>query len=166
MSEPNYSPGLEGVVAGETAISTIAGGLQYRGYSIEELAQQGTFEEVAYLVLRGELPNAGQLREFEQRLEKWCTIAPEIVDFVRRIPAGVSMMDVLRSATSMLAHWDPEVGNNSHEANVRKAERLLAQLPVAMASSKRWFSWRISSLCSGVGTTVSCCWIIHFYFHT
>ena len=70
MSEPIYRPGLEGVVAGETAISTIAGGLQYRGYSIEDLAANATFEEVAYLILRGELPNAEELAAMRLRLGK------------------------------------------------------------------------------------------------
>ncbi len=60
MPEEIYSPGLEGVIAGETAISTVTGGLSYRGYSIEDLARHGTFEEVAYLLLHGELPAAEQ----------------------------------------------------------------------------------------------------------
>ena len=66
MSEPSYHPGLEGVVAGETAISTIAGGsgLRYRGYAIEDLAREASFEEVAYLILHGELPTSGALSDF------------------------------------------------------------------------------------------------------
>ena len=69
MAEEIYSPGLEGVIAGETAISTVSGGLSYRGYSIEDLARNGTFEEVAYLLLYGELPDAEQLDELRKRLE-------------------------------------------------------------------------------------------------
>ena len=56
MAESLYRPGLEGIIAGETAVSTIAGGLLYRGYAVEELAQHTSFEEVAYLILYGELP--------------------------------------------------------------------------------------------------------------
>jgi citrate synthase len=67
MSEA-YSPGLAGVVAGETAISTVETGLTYRGYAIEDLAAHSTYEEVAYLVLYGELPTADQAASFRQRL--------------------------------------------------------------------------------------------------
>ena len=69
MAEEIYSPGLEGVIAGETAISTVSGGLSYRGYSIEDLARHAAFEEVAYLLLYGELPNAEQLDELNKRLQ-------------------------------------------------------------------------------------------------
>jgi len=137
MAEEIYSPGLEGVIAGETAISTVSGGLSYRGYSIEDLARHATFEEVAYLLLYGELPNAEQLDELHKRLEAAAQVPPPIIEAVRHFPATALPMDVLRSAASMLAHWDPEVIDNSHEANVRKAERLLAQLPVIMAARHR-----------------------------
>jgi citrate synthase len=137
MPEEIYSPGLEGVIAGETAISTVSGGLSYRGYSIEELARHGTFEEVAYLLLYGELPGAEQLDEFRKRLGAAAQVPPPIIEALRQMPAGTSPMDVLRTATSMLAHWDPDVADNSHAANVRKAERLLAQLPVVMAARHR-----------------------------
>ena len=68
MSESEYHPGLEGVVAGETAISTIEGGLQYRGYAIEALAAEATFIETAYLLLHGELPNQEHLADFQSML--------------------------------------------------------------------------------------------------
>jgi 2-methylcitrate synthase/citrate synthase II len=132
-----YSPGLEGVIAGETAISTVSGGLSYRGYSIEDLARHAIFEEVAYLLLYGELPNASQLSDFKQRLSSAAEVPAAIVEALRKFPAEASAMDVLRSASSMLAHWDPEVSDNSHDANIRKAERLLAQLPVVMAARHR-----------------------------
>jgi citrate synthase len=132
-----YSPGLEGVIAGETAISTLAQGLSYRGYGIEELTAKSNYEEVAYLVLYGELPTAQQAAQFHERLMAAMKIPPEIVEALRKIPGGANSMDVLRSATSLLAHWEPEVDDNSHDANVRKAIRLLAQLPVAMAARER-----------------------------
>ena len=137
MPNEIYSPGLEGVIAGETAISTVSGGLSYRGYSIEELARHGSFEEVAYLLLYGELPNALQLDEFQKRLQAAAQVPRPIIDTLRHLPATASPMDVLRSGASLLAHWDPEAGDNSHDANVRKAERLLAQLPVVMAARHR-----------------------------
>ena len=137
MAEEIYSPGLEGVIAGETAISTIAGGLQYRGYSVETLADHCSFEEVAYLVLEGELPNADQLSAFCEQLNDAMFINSEIVDLLGKLPPGGSMMDVMRTGASLLAHWDPETGDNSHAANSRKAIRLLAQLPVVMAARER-----------------------------
>ena len=108
MTEPIYSPGLEGVIAGETAISTIAGGLQYRGYSIEDLAEHATFEEVAYLLLYGELPTAEQLDQFQRRLGAAAEVPPAIIEMLRKIPAGAPMMDVMRTGCSLLAHWDPD----------------------------------------------------------
>jgi 2-methylcitrate synthase/citrate synthase II len=136
VTEPIYSPGLEGIIAGETAVSTIAGGLRYRGYAVEELAERSTFEATAYLVLNGELPAREELAAFRARLNA-ATVAPEIIDTLRRIPRDAPMMDVMRTVASLLAHWDPDVADNSHAANLRKAERLLAQLPVAMAARHR-----------------------------
>jgi 2-methylcitrate synthase/citrate synthase II len=137
MAEEIFSPGLEGVIAGESAISTVTGGLQYRGYSIEDLARSATFEEVAYLLLYGELPSAEQLDDFQKRLSSAAEVAPAIIDTLRRIPPTVDSMDVLRSSCSLLSHWDPERDDNSHDANLRKAERLLAQLPIVMAARHR-----------------------------
>src|SRR3990172_5986774 len=102
MAEEIYSPGLEGVIAGETAISTVTGGLSYRGYSIEDLARPGTFEEVAYLLLYGELPAAEQLDDFRKRLKAASQVPRPIIEMLRQMPAGTSGMDVLRSATSLL----------------------------------------------------------------
>lgn len=132
-----YSPGLEGVIAGETAISTITGGLSYRGYAVEDLAENATFEEVAYLILYGELPKPGELDAFKRRLGAAAAIQPAIIDTLRSIPAPASFMDVMRTGASLLAHWDPETNDNSHEANLRKAERLLAQLPTVLAARHR-----------------------------
>ena len=102
MAEEIYSPGLEGVIAGETAISTVTGGLSYRGYSIEDLARHGTFEEVAYLLLYGELPAAEQLDDFRKRLKAASHVPRPIIEMLRQIPAGTNGMDVLRSAASLL----------------------------------------------------------------
>ena len=137
MSEPIYSPGLEGVIAGETAVSTVDTGLTYRGYTIEDLAEHSTFEEVAYLILYGELPAQRQAADFHARLGKAATVPPELIDVLRKIPAAAPTMDVLRTATSFLAHFDPDVADGSHQANVRKAERLLAQLPIVIAARQR-----------------------------
>ncbi|MDX1944550.1 MAG: citrate/2-methylcitrate synthase [Pirellulaceae bacterium] len=136
MSE-TYSPGLEGVIAGETAISTVETGLTYRGYTIEDLAANSTYEEVAYLILHGELPTAAEAAAFRQRLAGASRVPAELIATLRHIPAATPSMDVLRSATSLLAHWDPETADNSHAANIRKTERLLAQIPVVVAARQR-----------------------------
>src|SRR6478672_3182700 len=118
MSE-SYSPGLEGIIAGETSISTVETGLTYRGYAIEDLAEHSTYEEVAYLILYGELPTAEQAAAFRRRLGAGASVPREIIEALRHIPAAAPSMDVLRSAVSLLAHWDPEVAAGSHDANVR-----------------------------------------------
>jgi citrate synthase len=138
MSAPEiYSPGLEGVIAGETAISTITGGLRYRGYPVTELAAHATFEEVAYLLLRGALPTAGQLADWRRQLAPAASLPEPLIALFKKLPAGASPMDVLRTGVSVLSHFDPDVADNSHDANFRKAERLLAQIPVAVAAQYR-----------------------------
>src|SRR5713101_5189253 len=139
MSAPEiYSPGLEGVIAGETSISTITGGLRYRGYPVTELAEKTSFEEVAYLLLHGELPTASQLNAFQKRLAEARKIPDSLRGLLKVLPPKASAMDVLRTGVSVLAHYDPEVENSSHDANLRKAERLLAQIPLAVAAFYRF----------------------------
>src|SRR5438874_8889251 len=99
-----YSPGLEGVVAGETSISTVDTGLTYRGYAIEDLAEHSTYEEVAYLILYGELPTGRQTLDFRQRLGAATAVPKELIETLQRIPKDAPSMDVLRSAVSLLAH--------------------------------------------------------------
>jgi citrate synthase len=133
----SYSPGLEGIVAGETAVSTVETGLTYRGYTIEDLGANSNYEEVAYLVLHGELPTAAEAAAFRAQLGTAAFVPPEVLQTLRSIPASASTMDVLRSAASLLAHWEPEVNDNSHAANVRKTERLIAKMPVIIAARQR-----------------------------
>lgn len=133
----SYSPGLEGIVAGETAVSSLANGLTYRGYAVEELAAQASYEEVAYLILFGELPKSEQLTSFQKRLADEAYLPAEVLQVLAALPPSTSMMDALRTTCSLLASWDPDVNSNAHEANVRKAERLLAKLPVALAARHR-----------------------------
>ncbi len=133
-----YSPGLEGVIAGETAISTITEGLSYRGYPVTQLAEKATFEEVAYLLLHGELPTARQLEDFHQRMAAARRLPQPLRDLLKALPREASPMDVLRSAVSVLSHFDPDISDNSPAANLRKAERLLGQIPVAIAEQYRF----------------------------
>lgn len=147
MSQPGddaYKPGLEGVIANETAIASVEGkegngGLEYRGYRIEDLADSVSFEEAAYLLLHGDLPTRAQLADFDGRLRSQRSIPPALVELFPKIPASVHPMDALRTAVSVLSHFDPEVNAppRDHAANVRKAERLLAQVPTAVASYER-----------------------------
>ena len=137
MAEPLSHPGLEGVVAGATAVSSLAHGLSYRGYAVEELAQHATFEETAYLILYGELPTTDQLAAFNQRLRHNALVPLTVIDILRRLPPAADMMDVMRTGASLLAHWDPDQTSNDRDANLRKAERLLAQMPVIMAARHR-----------------------------
>ena len=137
MTTPAYSPGLEGVIAGETAICTVEGGLSYRGYFVGDLAEHCSFDEVAYLLLHGELPTADQLTAFQARVAAARRLPPALKDLFAALPNWTTPLDALRTAVSALAHFDQDAADGSHEANVRKAERLLAQIPVAIADHDR-----------------------------
>src|SRR5690606_20162874 len=116
-----------------------AGGLEYRGYNIEDLAEKVSYEESAFLLLHGDLPTASQLREFQSRLRAARAIPEPLVTPFRQIPADVHPIDVLRTSVSVLAHFDPErdAEATDHGANVRKAERLIAQMATAVAYRER-----------------------------
>src|SRR5262245_20154495 len=138
MSTPEiYSPGLEGVIAGETAISTVSEGLSYRGYFVPELAEKCSFDEVAHLLLHGELPTARQLADFQKRVAAARRLPECLHALFQELPRWTPAMDALRTAVSVLAHFDQDVSDNSHDANLRKAERLLAQIPLAVADHHR-----------------------------
>jgi citrate synthase len=133
MTSEIYSPGLEGILAGETAISTVTEGLRYRGYPVTELAEKASFEEAAHLLLHGDLPTAAQLADFRERLAAARRLPDPLRELLRAVPHSAVSMDVVRSAVSVLAHFDPDTEDNSRAANLRKAERLLGQIPVAVA---------------------------------
>lgn len=139
-----YYPGLEGVIASETAISSVegregAGGLEYRGYGIEDLAEAVSYEETAFLLIHGDLPTRGELEAFRGRLRAARQVPEPLVALFRQVPAQAHPMDVLRTSVSVLAHFDPDVNAppTDHEANVRKAERLVAQMATAVAYRER-----------------------------
>jgi len=137
MASEQYFPGLEGVIAGETAVSTITGGLSYRGYGITDLAEQSTFPEVAYLLLHGELPSEDQLADFKATLDDAAEVDGSIIELLRNIPLHVGSMDVLRTGISAAAHFDPQLDENTTTANIGKAIRLLAQIPILIAARHR-----------------------------
>jgi 2-methylcitrate synthase len=104
--------GLRGQSAGSTAICTVGKegiGLTYRGYHIEDLAQNATFEEVAYLLLKGTLPNWQELDDFKKRLKGLRSLSPALKEVLERIPKDTQPMDVLRTGTSMLGTLEPEL---------------------------------------------------------
>lgn len=134
--------GLEGIVAGQTAVCTLEGHMSYRGYTIEDLAAGASYEEVAYLLLHGELPTRPSLDAFRTRIAAAAELPAPLVDALRAVPVEAPMMDVMRTGCSMLAHFDPDVADNGRDANLRKAERLLARLPLVMATKHRFNTGR------------------------
>jgi 2-methylcitrate synthase len=129
MNASSYSPGLEGVVAGQTAISTVGKEhveLAYRGYSINDLAEKSTFEEVAHLLLHGHLPTIGELDVFRTRLITRRCLPPGLKTILEQLPAAAHPMDVLRTGCSALGAMEPETGDNDQKL---VAERLLACFP-------------------------------------
>src|SRR6476620_7206515 len=105
MSTDKKSGGLAGVVAGQTAISTVGKegvGLTYRGYSIEDLAEKSTFEEVAYLLLYGHLPNRSELEDYKKRLAGCRSLPPALKTALEQLPGSAHPMDVLRTGCSAL----------------------------------------------------------------
>lgn len=121
--------GLEGVVACTTAVSFIVGNtLNYRGYTIEDLAKNSTFEETIFLLWNNRLPNKTELENFKAELNKNMTLDPSYIAVLKTLPTDVHPMAWMRSAVSLLAHWDKDSNDNSAEANQRKAIRLTAKM--------------------------------------
>ncbi len=132
MSDKKGS-GLRGITAGTTSICSVGAsgdGLHYRGYDVEDMAEHGSFEEVAYLLLYGELPDAGALREYRGRLKSMRGLPAALREVLEKIPASAHPMDVLRTGCSMLGNLEPE-GDFSNQD--RTADRLLAAIPSIMA---------------------------------
>jgi citrate synthase len=119
-----------------TFIDGKAGELRYRGYSIHDLAEHSTFEETASLLLSGALPTAQQLDAFDQQLKAARTLPDPVFDIIR-VMKSAHPMDVLRTAVSALAAFDPEVGDNSHAATLRKGIRLTSQVAMIVAAHSR-----------------------------
>ena len=125
----DFAKGLEGIVAGQTSIAIIdeaGGGLRYRGYALNELTDQASFGEVAYLLLNGELPNAKQLTEFRAKLKSLRELPPALRTVLEQLPATTAPMDVLRTGCSTLGCLEPE-GPKRSQKDI--AYRLLAALP-------------------------------------
>ena len=138
-NEPRIYRGLKDVYFERSATTFIdgkAGELRYRGYSIHDLAQHSTFEETAYLLLYGELPTATELSKFDQELKSARQIPSQVLDIIAAIKHA-HPMDVLRTAVSAMAAFDPEAADNSRDATLRKGIRLSSQVPVMVAAHER-----------------------------
>jgi citrate synthase len=133
-----FAKGLAGIVAGQTAICSLDGTLRYRGYAIEPLATTGDFEEVAYLLLHGELPTAAQREAFCGRLSAAArSIDATVIDALARLAAAspqASPMDALRTGVSMLGLLERDDTPGSRDALLAQAERLLGQTPALLAA--------------------------------
>jgi citrate synthase len=134
----SFSKGLAGIVAGRTAISSLEGDLRYRGYSIEPLALAGDFEETAYLLLHGELPDRTQLAAFSDRVAAAArSLDPTVIDVLARLAKtapDASPMDALRTAVSVLGQIERDEAPGSRGQLLTQAERLLGQVPAALAA--------------------------------
>jgi citrate synthase len=140
MSKVLYSPGLEGVIAGRSAICKVdeeRGELLYRGYPIEELVENSSFEEVAYLLLYGELPGKSELKEFCDEITDDRDLPKEVKRVIGCLPAKTHPMDVLKVIVGVLGSIDPDAQSNTEEANLRKAIRLIARIPTIITAHYR-----------------------------
>ncbi|MDB4070626.1 bifunctional 2-methylcitrate synthase/citrate synthase [Candidatus Pelagibacter sp.] len=132
--------GLLGIVVDETEISKVMpeiNSLTYRGYAAQDLCARCDFEEVAYLILNKELPNKKQLKEFKKELSKEITLSKNLIDILKKIPKNSHPMDVARTAVSVMGLEDKETKDNSPKANLRKAIRIFAKTPTALAAFYR-----------------------------
>ena len=122
--------GLEGVVACSTAVSSIQGNtLSYRGFTIEDLAQNSNFEEVIYLLWNNRLPTSAELDQHKKELSSEYELHPDLISSLKTIPhKGVHPMQWLRTAFSLSSHWDPQANDNSNEANHKKAIKMVAKM--------------------------------------
>ena len=137
---PAPNKGLKGVIAADSAICFIDGDegtLLYRGYNIHDLARHSTFEEVVYLLLRGELPKAAELSEFRKMLAQHRTIPAPVLDFLRGLPKDVLPMTALRTAVSLAGVYDSEAENSSADANFRKSIRQVSLMSSLVAAIHR-----------------------------
>jgi 2-methylcitrate synthase len=137
-TEPKSTAGLRGIVAGSTALCTVGAGgdsLRFRGYDIEDLAAHAIFEEVAYLLLYGKLPNRAELDAYLKRLRGMRSLPNALKEVLERIPASTHPMDALRTGCSMIGTLEPEK-DFSHQNDA--ADRLLAALPSILGYWRRF----------------------------
>ncbi|MCX7522619.1 bifunctional 2-methylcitrate synthase/citrate synthase [Microbacterium sp. STN6] len=138
--QPEIRKGLAGVVVDTTAISSVnpeTNSLLYRGYPVQELAAQCSYEQVAYLLWHGELPTDAELRAFESLERSHRPLAPNVRRVIDDLPTSAHPMDVVRTAVSVIGANDENAEDNAPEANLDKAVRLFAKLPAIVAYDQR-----------------------------
>ena len=136
MSE-EIKKGLLGIVVDETTISHVVpelSALTYRGYKVQDLCDKCDFEEVAYLVLHGELPSKKQLKKFIKEERSNRKLSKTIIKNIEKMPKSAHPMDVVRTCVSLMALEDKDTKDNSPKANMRKALRIFSQTPTAVAA--------------------------------
>ena len=132
--------GLAGVVVDTTAISKVnpeTNSLLYRGYPVQQLAERCSFEQVAWLLWHGELPDAEQLAAFQAQERAGRALDPQVRAVIDACPASAHPMDVVRTAVSLLGALDPQAQDMSVEANLAKSVRLFAAIPGIVAYDQR-----------------------------
>jgi 2-methylcitrate synthase/citrate synthase II len=142
MSEaaPDIRKGLVGVYADVSAVSKVmpeTNSLTYRGYAVQDLCEEASFEEVAYLLWHGELPNRAQFEAFRREEQANRALSPALLRVIAEFPRDAHPMDAIRTAVSFMGMEDPEVADVSEPAQRRKAMRLLAKIPSAVAAAHR-----------------------------
>ena len=136
MSE-EIKKGLLGIVVDETTISHVVpelSALTYRGYKVQDLCDKCDFEEVAYLVLHGELPSKAQLKKFSKEEKSNRKLSKTIIKNIEQMPKNAHPMDVIRTCVSLMALEDKDTKDNSPKANMRKALKIFSQTPTAVAA--------------------------------
>ncbi|MDC0954015.1 bifunctional 2-methylcitrate synthase/citrate synthase [Pelagibacteraceae bacterium] len=132
--------GLVGVISDETKVSEVMpeiNSLTYRGYAVQELCTKCNFEQVAYLLLHGELPNPDELKAFEEYERTNRNISDTLKNIIKNYPNNAHPMDTTRTTVSHMGLEDPDTEDNSPESNMRKSMRLLAQISTAVAANFR-----------------------------
>jgi 2-methylcitrate synthase/citrate synthase II len=140
MAEVEIKKGLVGVIADETKVSEVMpdiNSLTYRGYAVQDLAEACVFEEVAYLLLNGELPNKSQLAKFQEEERNNREISSNLKKVIQSYPKNAHPMDTTRTSVSHLGLEDSETTKNTIEANYNKFIRIFAKTPTAVAANFR-----------------------------
>ena len=138
--DADIKKGLMGVTVDETSVSKVMpeiNSLTYRGYAAQDLCANCKFEEVAYLILNGELPTKKQLKDFEKKEKKERKLSKTLLQDIKNFPKKAHPMDVARTAVSIMGLEDTETKDNSPKANMRKVMRIFAKTPVALAAFYR-----------------------------
>ncbi|TFB85905.1 bifunctional 2-methylcitrate synthase/citrate synthase [Cryobacterium algoricola] len=140
VTEPTVYKGLAGIVVDRTRVSKVndlSNSLLYRGYPVQELAAQKSFEEVTYLLWNGELPTPDELAAFEDEERSLRHLQPAVRRVIDELPLTAHPMDVVRTAVSLIGAFDPQVDDASPEANKAKGLRLWSQMPAIVAYDQR-----------------------------